>query len=248
MNTISTKDPIAVGVVEAIQTGDVATLKRLLLEHPDLATCTIAAGDPHGSQRTLLHIVSDWPGHFPNGAETVGALVAAGADVNARFVGTHQETPLHWAASCDDVAVLDALLDAGADIDAAGAVIGGGSPLADATAFKQWRAAHRLVERGAQVTLSDAATLGLMDRIDAMFDAEAAPDREAIDEAFWCACHGGRRDAAEYLLDRGADVNWLAPWEPMTPLDAAERGEYDELAAWLKARGAKSAVEVHLQR
>ena len=37
------------------------------------------------------------------------------------------ETPLHWAASCDDVAVLDALLDAGADIHAPGAVIGGGS-------------------------------------------------------------------------------------------------------------------------
>jgi ankyrin repeat protein len=103
--------------------------------------------------------------------------------VNARFVGAHRETPLHWAASCDDVAVLDALLDAGADIDAAGAVIGGGTPLADATAFKQWRVAHRLVERGAQVTLSDAATLGLSDRLEAMFAAEDAPDRDAIDEA-----------------------------------------------------------------
>lgn len=243
MTTINANDPFAVSVVDAIQAGDVATLQRQLAQRPDLATCRIAAGDAHGSARTLLHIVSDWPGHFPNGAETVKALVAAGADVNARFVGAHRETPLHWAASCDDVAVLDALLDAGADIEAAGAVIGGGPPLADAAAFKQWRAAHRLVERGARVALWEAATLGLMDRIEAMFAAEAVPDRDAIDDAFWCACHGGRRVAAEYLLDRGADLNWLAPWEPMTPLDAAERGEYDELVAWLKARGATSAAE-----
>lgn len=243
MTTINANDPLAVSVVDAIQAGDVATLQRLLAQRPDLATCRVVAGDAHGSERTLLHIVSDWPGHFPNGAEMVKALVAAGADVNARFVGAHQETPLHWAASCDDVAVLDALLDAGAGIEAAGAVIGGGSPLADAAAFKQWRAADRLVERGARVTLWEAATLGLMDRIEAMFAAEAVPDRDAIDDAFWCACHGGRREAAAYLLDRGADLNWLAPWEPMTPLDAAERGEYDELVAWLKARGATSAAE-----
>jgi hypothetical protein len=246
MNTISAKDPIAMAVVDAIQAGDLVTLQRLLTEHPDLVTCRIGADDPAGSERTLLHIVTDWPGHFPNGAETVKTLVAAGADVNARFVGAHQETPLHWAASCDDVPVLDALLDAGADIDALGAVIGGGTPLADATAFKQWRVAQRLVERGARATLEDAATLGLMDRMRAMVDA--APGQDVLDRAFWSGCHGGQRDAAEYLLDRSAELNWVAPWEPMTPLDAAERGEYEELVAWLKARGAKSAAEVRFQR
>jgi ankyrin repeat protein len=93
---------------------------------------------------------TDWPGHFLSGAATVAALIEAGADVNARFHGPHAETPLHWAASSNDVEVLDALLDAGADIDADGGVIGGGIPLADARAFGQWQAAHRLVERGAQ--------------------------------------------------------------------------------------------------
>ena len=79
--------------------------------------------------RTLLHVATDWPGHFPNGAATIAALVEAGADVNARFTGPHTETPLHWAASSDDVAVLDALLDAGANIESPGAVIGGGTSL-----------------------------------------------------------------------------------------------------------------------
>ena len=32
--------------------------------------------------RTLLHVATDWPGHYPNGAAVVGVLVAAGADVN----------------------------------------------------------------------------------------------------------------------------------------------------------------------
>ena len=58
--------------------------------------------------RSLLHVVTDWPGHLANGPDSVAALVAAGADVNARFTGPHTETPLHWAASSDDVAVLDA--------------------------------------------------------------------------------------------------------------------------------------------
>jgi hypothetical protein len=26
-----------------------------------------------------------------------------------------------------------------------------------------------------------------------------------IDNAFWCACHGGQRATAEYLLERGAN-------------------------------------------
>ena len=74
------------------------------------------------------------------------ALVAADADVNAHFTGPHAETPLHWAASSDDVAVLEALIAVGADLDAEGSVIDGGAPLADAVAFGQWNAARRLVE------------------------------------------------------------------------------------------------------
>ena len=76
--------------------------------------------------RTLLHVAIDWPGHYPNGAAIIGVLVAAGAEVNARFAGPHTVAPLHWAASSDDLEVLDALLDAGADIEAPGAVLGGG--------------------------------------------------------------------------------------------------------------------------
>ena len=244
MVTIDTEDPLAVAVVEAIHAGDTAALKRLLAANPALATTRLGDDDREGMSRTLLHVATDWPGHFPGVAATIATLVEAGADVNARFRGPHAETPLHWAASSDDVEALDALLDAGADIEADGGVIGGGTPLADARAFGQWQAAHRLVERGARTTLVDAATLGLMDRLQTSFQSDAKPSPDEISHAFWGACHGAQQRAAEYLVDRGADVNWIPPWEELTPLDAAERSGAAELVGWLRGRGARSATEL----
>lgn len=210
-------------------------------------------GTDRGMSRTLLHTATDWPGHYPNNAAVVSALIEAGAEVNAQFSGAHRETPLHWAASSDDIEVLDLLLDAGADIEAPGAVIAGGTPLDDAVAFAQWRAAQRLVERGAQPALWHAAALGLLDAVEAHFaghplprrypwgasSASAAPDEVHV--AFWCACHGGQREAAEYLLGRGAELSWPSPWDGLTPLDVARRSQATELAAWLEGLGARSA-------
>jgi uncharacterized protein len=242
MPNIPNHTQLAVAVTKAIQTGDIQTLKRLLHDNPGLATSRLEDDDPRGIARTLLHVATDWPGHFPNGGATIATLVEAGADVNARFVGPHAETPLHWAASSNDVEVLDALLDRGADIDAPGGVIGGGTPLADATAFGQWDAANRLVQRGARTTLWDAATLGLMDRLEGYFAGDMPPAVE-IHKGFWGACHGGQRRSAEYLLARGAETNWIPPWEYKTPLDAARRSEAGELVEWLLGLGARSAEE-----
>lgn len=236
MRALPGDEPVAARAVAAIRGGDLATLRRLLADHPDLATAWIR--DSAGVERSLPHVVADWPGHLPHGAETVAVLAAAGADVNARMRGgRHEETPLHWAASCDDVAVLDALLDAGADIDAPGAVIAGGTALADATAFAQWRAAFRLVDRGATTTSFTAAALGLTDRVRGHLAASPAD----LDDAFWAACHGGRLDTARYLASEGANLNRVAPWEPATPLDAATRAGAADVVAWLREHGARSA-------
>ncbi len=240
-------DPVALSAVEAIHAGEVARLRQLLTEHPGLATARLGDydGRPDGGiSRTLLHVVADWPGHYPNGAQSVAALVAAGADVNARFTGPHQETPLHWAASNDDVGVLDALLDAGADIEAPGAVIGGGTPLADARGFGQWRAAQRLVERGAHITCQDAATRGMIDRLETFFVGPDVPAPDEVNVAFWGACHGGRQRCAAFLLDRGADINWVAPWEDRTPLDAALRSGAEAMVGWLRGLGARTFAEL----
>ena len=244
MTTISGEDPLAVAATSAIRTGDLDTLRRLLHDHPELARTRLGTDDPDGMSRTLLHVVTDWPGHFPRGAATVALLVDAGAEIDARFRGPHQETPLHWAASSDDVAVLDALLDAGADINAPGAVIGGGPPLSDATAFRQWKVAYRLVERGARTTLWFAANLELMDRLESIFTSDASPPPVEINRAFWGACHGGRLLAARYLHHRGAELNWIPPWGPDTPLDAAATSGNPELVTWLHTLEAKTAAQL----
>jgi uncharacterized protein len=236
MVNLRSDEPLAAAATEAIRTGDIEALKRLLGENPGLATVRIGP-------RTLLHIATDWPGHFPNGPATVAALIAYGGDVDAPATGHHAETPLHWAASSDDVAVLDALLEGGADIEAPGSVIGGGTPLADAVAFGQWRAARRLIDYGARTTLWPAAALGLMAQVEEHFASDAPPLSDDVTNAFWCACHGGQRGPAEYLLARGAAVNWIG-YNGLTPLDAASRSGAGELVEWLRSQGAKSAKEL----
>ena len=236
VETIDANSELAVSATNAVQNGDLERLASLLAENPGLATARI--GDDAMS-RTLLHAATDWPGHFPNNRGTVELLIAAGADVDARFAGPHNETALHWAASSDDVEVLDALLDAGADIEAGGGVIGDGTPLADAVAFGQWQSAVRLVERGAETNLWQAAALGLLDRVEAYFADGPQPTPDDVTEAFWCACHGGQREAAAYLLDKGADLNWIG-FDELTPLDAAMRSGASDLAEWLSSVGAQS--------
>lgn len=116
---LAADDPQVMALVALVQSGDQPGLAALLAEHPSIAT------ERYGNDemsRTALHAATDWPGHFPDVGRTIAQLVAAGAPVDGRFAGPHRETPLHWAASSDDVEAVDALLDAGADIEADGAV------------------------------------------------------------------------------------------------------------------------------
>jgi hypothetical protein len=222
--------PLAQKVTEVIRSGTAAELQRLLHEHPAVAHARL--DDECGQSRTLLHVVTDWPGHVPEAAAKIRTLVAAGADVDARFTGPHTETPLHWAASSDDTEALDALLDAGADIESDGAVIGAGTPIADAVAFGQWNAARRLLERGARTNIWQAAALGLADRVrDELAHGTLA--QQELDNALWCAAHGGQRQTAKLLLDRGADPSWVGH-DQLDAAAAAERSGARELAEWLR--------------
>ena len=182
--------------------------------------------------RAALHIATDWPGHFPGVAATIAVLVDAGAEVDARFAGPHRETALHWAASSDDVAALDALLDAGADIEADGGVLTSGPPLDDAVVFGQWNAARRLVERGATTALFHAAALGDAGRVAELL--RSPPPKDWITSALWHACRAGHLDAAVLLLEAGGNPLW-AGYDDQTPLQAARNSDNDELAAVVAA-------------
>lgn len=242
--TLLHTDPIARTVAEAIRSGDILSLGRLLDRNPGLPTARIK--DDKGCSRTLLHVVTDWPGYFPNGPSTVVKLIAAGADANAPFDGAaHAETPLHWAASSDDVEVADALINGGANLEARGASIAGGTPLDDAVGYGCWQVARLLVERGARVDkLWHAAALGIMPLIASFFDGPTQPTTNEVNSAFWQACHGGKRRAAEYLLAHGADLNWIPDYSRQTPLDisgSVDTGR-EALVSWLRAQGARSTA------
>ena len=225
-------------VIAAIHAGDVATLQRLLADNPSLATSRLG-GIAKG--RTSLHVVADWPGYFPNGPQVVRMLIEAGADPNARDLDQpRSETPLHWAASSDDVDVASALIDGGADVEAPDASIG--TPLDNAIGYACWHVARLLVQRGANVDkLWHAAALGMLDRLEELLGGHT--EREALSQAFWHACAAGQRRAAELLLNKGADLNWVPDYAKGTPLDAAGgRGtRQDNVISWLRDRGAQSS-------
>ena len=120
-------DPVVIAATDVVQRGDLAALEMLLAEHRWLATARFGEASCY---RSILHVATDWPGHFPNGPAVV-------------------------------------------------------------------------------------------------------------------ACAENQRVAAEYLVDRDADLNWVG-WDGLTPLDAAERAEATELAAWLRTRGGLRVSEIPL--
>lgn len=195
-------DPDAVELVAAITGGQPDRLRRALARRPHLARA--AVGDAQQA-RSCLHLATDWPGHFPEVATTIRLLVAAGADVDAPFVGTHRERPLHWAASSGDLDALAALLDAGADAEADGGVLTGGPPLDDAVIFAMLDAARLLVAHGATTQLFHAAALGMTERLRELLTLDPVPQQDELDASLWHACRHGGQAAAAILLDAGAD-------------------------------------------
>jgi uncharacterized protein len=228
---------VALGVIAAIRGGDLDRLRELVEEHPGLACSRL--GGAAGS-RTPLHIVTDWPGFFTNGPGSAQLLIDAGADVNARGDDDENgETPLHWAASSDDVDVASALIDGGADLETPDGSIG--TPLDNAVGYACWHVARLLVMRGARVDkVWHAGALGLLDRLEALLVPEVDP--EQVSQGFWHACVGGQRRAAERLLTAGADVNWEPDYADGTALDAARDlgTRQNNVIDWLQSIGARS--------
>lgn len=233
-----------VQLLDAVRGGDVELVRRLVSENPDLAQARFAG---RGGTSTALHFVTDWPGYFPNGPDIVKVLIGAGADPNALTTGggsdtpgPGSETPLHYAASSDDVDVAAALIDGGADLETADGSIG--TPLDNAVGYGCWHVARLLVMRGARVDkVWHAGALGMLDRLDDLLVPETDP--EQISQGFWHACVAGQRRTAERLLSAGADLNWEPDYAQGTALDAATGfgTRQENVIGWLRSIGARSA-------
>jgi hypothetical protein len=232
-------DPAAVQLVLAIQSGDTAAVGRLLAGEPRLAQARITA---RGGTRTPLHVVTDWPGYFPEGPQMARLLIEAGADLDAVTTPDPGETPLHWAASSDDADVAVVLIDGGADIEKPGGSIG--TPLDNAIGYSCWHVARLLTARGARVEkLWHAAALGMLTRLEELL-AQGHDGPEDVSQAFWHACAASQRRAAEHLLAHGASLSWVPGYAHGTPLDAAssQGTRQENVISWLRELGAPSAT------
>jgi hypothetical protein len=205
---------------EAIRTGDVRTLSRLLREHPMLAHARGSGG------RTCLNQVADWPGRWPRRLESAALLIDAGANVNARAGDPDTgETSLQWAVSCYDAALAELLIEAGSPVNG---LNDSRRPLAQALFYESGDAAQVLVRYGAVIDLGFAAGLGRMDLLPAFWGSSQellpsagvhhppandpvapGPDApsELLEQALVYASINGQAQAAGYLIDHGADVN-----------------------------------------
>jgi ankyrin repeat protein len=241
----STQDARFEAAADAIVTGDVATLRRLLAEDPAL----VRARSPREHRSTLLHYVAangfeDWRQRTPrNAVEVARLLLDAGAEVDAEsdaYGG--RSTTLGLAATSAHPRLAGVQLDLMALLVARGARIDapdGGSMVDACLANGCPEAAAWLAERGAKLTLAGAAGVGRLDVVRARL-AEGARDPEAL---HWAA-YAGHADVVAELLARGADVHARDPVHGATPLGFA-------LYAWrtrVGAPGSYHAVVAALAR
>jgi ankyrin repeat protein len=146
--SIPDDDQVAAELRSAVHAGDAEAIQRLIRNDPALATARLGSKD--SGTATPLHLVTDWPGYFPNGPQIVRLLIDAGANPNALTTsrgaetsGPGDEMPLHYVASSDDADVAEALIEGGADIEVPDGSIG--TPLDNAVGYGCWHVARLLV-------------------------------------------------------------------------------------------------------
>ncbi len=202
---------------DAIVTGDVATLQRLLREDPEL----IRTRSTREHRATLLHYVGangfeDYRQKSPkNAVEIARTLLDAGAEVDgltdgAMGMGTPLglvATSIHPRQAGVQIALLETLLDYGASVDGAPE---GWNPLLAALHNGRPEAAEFLVRRGARMDLEGAAGVGRLDVVQSFFNHDGGLRADAtkaqMENGFLWACEYGRNSVVEFLLDRGVDL------------------------------------------
>jgi uncharacterized protein len=177
--------------IEVMRAADVEKLRALLAADPSLATSRSTRSHP-----TLLQALVLDGRDKPKNIEMVQVLIDAGAELNA---------PLVAAASIDNRAAAELLLDHGAAIDGTG----GWSPLEEALYWDSRNVLALLLERGVRVqNLRTAAGLGRIDLIESYFNADGSlkPEAGKIDWPFGnlnsVACSNHDAAVKQSLADR----------------------------------------------
>ena len=243
--------------VSAIDAGDVATLDRLLREHPALATERLtdpapwlreqigAALDGFFRAPYLLWFVAEDPVRNgtlpPNIAEVAATIIDAARRSDTPTLQEQLDYALSlvswsWIAAQHDVqlALIDVLVDAGANPD--------GNPN-KALVNGHLAAAEHLIRRGAKETLASALCLGRLNDAERLLQDATERERRF---SFVLAALTGKPDALRMLIRSGVDVNAASEnlFSHGTPLHhAVSSGSLDAVTTLVEAGADLAAVD-----
>lgn len=204
--------------VSAIDTGDLATLERLIAGNPALVRDRLDepgpwlrdvvgdALDGFFHRPYLLWFVAEDPVRTGRLPDNIAALASAIIDAARREAAPHLQQQLNyaltlvsWSWIARECGVQLQLIDVLAD---AGAVPGGNAD--NALINGNVEAAKHLVERGATVTLATALALGRWDDVDRLL-ATSSPEQKQF--AFVLSALNGQTEALQRMIKAGIDVS-----------------------------------------
>jgi ankyrin repeat protein len=244
---------------DAIVTGDLKTLKRLLREDPKL----VRTRSTREHRATLLHYVSAngvegyrqrTPKNAVKIAETLlnaGAEVDAEADVyggGATTLGL-VATSVHPFRAGVQNPVMQVLLNHGAQIDRPESAGNKQSAVLGCLANGRGEAAVYLAERGARLSLEGAAGVGRLDVIEKAFNEngslKTSVSRKELERAFLYAASWGRNNVLEFLLKKGIGLKTHGGDGQTAMHCAAICGHLDTIKLLLKLRPPLEARNVY---
>jgi len=223
----------ATDVYQAAKEGDLAKLKTLIEENPDLANAK------NENQETPLHAAVSG-GHL----DIVEFLIAAGANVDAQ--NNQKATPLHLACYDGHRDIAEKLISHGANIEARFA--NGTTPLFWTVPGGHTAVFELLVKKGADIgvkvdnganLLHSVAMHGQKDMAEILIEKGADVNRRSDDGTppINYAAARGHKDVLELLIEEGADVN-AADDRGYTPLRISVLLGKSEVLQTLLAKGA----------
>jgi ankyrin repeat protein len=241
---------------DAVVSGELATLKQLLREDPEL----VRARSTREHRATLLHYVSanGVEGYRQKTAKNVvqlaqtllhaGAEVDAEADVYGGRATTLSlvATSIHTERSGLQNELMGLLLDHGADINRSNGGYNDPSIVNACLANGRGPAAEFLVKRGARLDLEAAAGVGALDAVQSFFHGDGSLKPSAtkvqMERGFLWACEYGRNRVVEFLLQKNVDLGTHAN-TGQTALHWAVIGGQVETIKLLVALGASLAAK-----
>lgn len=237
------------GAVEAVISGDVAALRLLLSRNPEL----IRARSTRTHRSTLLHYVGangveGFRQKTPkNAVQVAEILLGAGAEIDAvgeMYGGSTTlglvATSIHPLQTGVQEALIEVLLNHGADIDHPGAAGNAQHIVNGCLANGRVKAAEFLADRGARLDLEGAAGVGRLDLVMSFFNEDGSLKPDATEaqmkSGFNWACEYGRVGVVDFLLQKGIDIAEIHRGE--TGLHWAAYGGHAEIVKLLLERAA----------